>query len=436
MKSDDYKLIIFLVFVVLQSVSKPKTETKDDDSDVEFVSTSPPTTTVAAKTESTKKIGGNANGAVSITAIKRSISNSINDKRSTTSITQNKCNSNNNNNTNSSSSSGNKPVISARTVPPTVPTIRNPTTPVVLPNRLLTDVSIKIPTTMATDGNANTPKSQHTVKVVTRQADGTVILRKVQMAPKRPASTPSSMQRPLKPKPPVSANAPTTTEPLNASAAPKRMKISEPIVRAKILNPIQRTTMTPTTTTATSMKPAIITAVSNPTRSQRMPRIRTLTDAGKMAIRQRRIVAIAEHSPLPSIGGDAEKVMTPLSFSEHQYAKRNNNESGTIAAAGDMEKPSPQTPLSATEHHYSRLMTTQTAPRYRCRPTTATVTVVATAADSTRTDEIIRPAATTMAPSAASNKLLNELLYKIKPSIRVRSVNSLNGNNNINARTG
>lgn len=361
--------------------AKPKTETNDDDSDVEFVSVS---SQPSSKKDESKSVSNGSEKNRTVGATAANAARTTDEKRSSTSITVKNINS--------------KSVISPRPTPPTrcVP---------VLAKRILNAVPKPSPEPIASDASAQAPVTLRTVNVVTRQHDGTVILRKLQMAPKPNVV----VKRPA-------GNQPTKNMKSDAVAGNefpvKRMKIDAPPVKLPLRpseqDPKRRPLAKPSAISSSHLapvpmrpKPAVI----------------------KRGATQERRTLHADRVQ----SSDAEKMvtMTPLSASEHQYAKR-TTENDVIAS--DTEKPSPQTPLSATEHHYSKRNSdggvVPTATRNRWRPS-ATATVVATAADSTRTDEI---KSTTTAPST-SPLLLNEVLRRIqKPSIRVRSVQSLNNN--------
>lgn len=330
----------------------------------------------------------NETPVVSISIAKR---NSIDEKRPSTSITAKNSNS--------------KPVISPRTVS----IARSVPAQAVMAKRLL-NAPPKLqpapngsPKTVETGAKLPVATTTRTLNVVSRQNDGTVILRKVQMPSKQTVVT-------VKPSPATQFQ---KLMPMSGPR-PKRMKLEDKPSTPSAPPPKDVDPKSKSLTTAT------------PTSSTRTPvlvRPRKAVEITKISPKQRRIT-IADNS---SQHQDSDKIvtMTPFSASEHLYAKRtNDNEASTNA-----EKPSPQTPLSATEHHYSKRnsdnFSTPAQPRNRWRPTTATANVIATAADSTRMDEI-KSGSTTMAPS--SPILLNEMLAKIKPSIRVRSVHSLNNN--------
>lgn len=328
--------------------------------------------------------------AVSISVVKR---NSIDDKRPSTSITAKNSNS--------------KPVISPRTVS----MARSVPAQAVMAKRFLNappklqPIPNGSPKTVEAGAKLPVASATRTVNVVSRQNDGTVILRKVQMPGKHSVVTvkqsPATQLQKL-----VPSNV--------GGPKPKRIKLDDKPSAPSAPSPKDVDPKSKSLTTAT------------PTSSTRTPvlvRPRTAVEITKISPKQRRMTS-ADNS---SQQQDSEKIvtLTPISASEHLYAKRtNDNEASTNA-----EKPSPQTPLSATEHHYSKRnsdnFSIPAQPRNRWRPTTATANVVATAADSTRMDEI-KSGSTTMAPS--SPILLNEMLAKIKPAIRVRSVHSLNNN--------
>lgn len=368
----------------------PKTETKDDDSDVEFV---PMTCEFPEKNEYGKNggAGDRSERMIGATAVNRV---STDDKRSSTSITI--------------KNSNNKPVISNR--PPSTDRFQPMAT-----KRILNAAVPKLQTEpnaspQSTDAGAklSTASAPRTVNVVTRQNDGTVILRKVQMASKQTVVT---VKRPTSGSQ-LPKSVQSNVAPVNGPVQ-KRMKIDLPVespaVRPKEIDPKRKT---------------LTVSATRSTRGQIIVRPRTAVDANKIIPKHRRTVNADNVQPQ-----DAEKAvtMTPLSASEHQYAKRTNEND---AITSEAEKPSPQTPLSATEHHYSKrnsdCFPMPATARNRWRPT-ATSSVVATAADSTRTDEI-KSISTTMAPSTTP-VLLNEVLRRMKPSIRVRSVQSLNNNN-------
>lgn len=378
-------------FLILQAISKPKTDSKDDDSDVEFVPIpqQSPTKNENGKIGASDGADSLRNHSLSISAMSRA---STDDKRPSTSITI----------------KNSKPVISSRTAS----MARGIPTP--LPTKRILNVSQKLhtepPPHQTNESDAKLPTATRTVNVVTRQTDGTVILRKVQMAPK---ANVVAAKRPLT----NHSQQKTQVHTYNGSAA-KRLKIDDrptlnPIIRPKDIDTKRKSMVGPSSTS---------------TRSKTFVRPKAPIEMNKLTARQRRITSADNLQPQ-----DSEKLvtMTPLSASEHQYAKRTNENE---ACTPDTEKPSPQTPLSATEHHYSKRNndTTVTFPtpssmRNRWRPTMATATVVATAADSTRTDDI-KSGSMTIAPSLNSPILLNEMLSKIKPSIRVRTVQSLNNN--------
>lgn len=345
-----------------------------------------------AKNENGKSCGSGGGGGVVDPSRNHSVRisrASTDDKRPSTSITI--------------KNSTHKPVISPRTAP----MARGQ--PAAIPAKRILNVSQKCYTesvrhqkTVETDAKLPT----RTVNVVTRQTDGTVILRKVQMAPKPNVV---AVKRPL-----TNQLQRTQVNAYNGSAA-KRVKIDDkpaenPLLRPKDID-AKRKSMTGESWAISS------------TRAKMLVRPK-----GKLKATLRQIIGADNLQPQ-----DSEKLvtMTPLSASEHQYAKRTNENE---ASTPDTEKPSPQTPLSATEHHYSKrnndttvTFPTPTPTRNRWRPTMATATVVATAADSTRMDDI-KSGSMTTAPSLSSPILLNEMLSRIKPSIRVRTVQSLNNN--------
>lgn len=375
---------------------KTKTETKDDDSDVEFVPMSPQP---AAKNGNGKGGGGSDGGVgagdrnhpASISAVNRG---STDDKRSSTSITI--------------KNSSNKPVISPRTasttrcVPVSAKRILNVASKVTMESNVLQQ---------SVDAGAQSSPTTRMVNVVTRQNDGTVILRKVQMTSKQNVA---ALKRSLGSQ--LSKMEQKNVVPVNEST-PKRAKFDDkPTASAahRVRDfDLKRNILTKAT------------AISS-TRPHLVVRPKSSVEISKIQSKNRRIANADNSQPQ-----DSEKVtttpMAALSVSEHQYAKRTND---IDAIASDTEKPSPQTPLSATEHHYSKRNNNNSfsvpTPRNRWRPTMATATVVATAADSTRTDDI-KSSSTTMAPST-SPILLNEVLSRMRPAIRVRSVQSLNNN--------
>lgn len=339
----------------------------------------------SAKTENGKSGGGvDRKHSVSVSAVNL---NRADDKRQSTSITM----------------KNSKPVISPRTTSMT----RCQPAPVPTANRILNVIQkVSQPPSAETGAKLPTAAATRTVNVVTRQNDGTVILRKVQM--KRP----STNQLPKA----VQASASTTSTTPIIGPTPKRLKLDDrpvavsPALRPKVIDPKPKA---PTTATATA---------TSSTRTHVVVRPKASVEISKITRNRRTATADNLQQQM-----DLDKVvtMTPLSASEHQYAKRTTENEASVP---DTEKPSPQTPLSATEHHYSK-RNSDSVPlpaRNRWRPATATATVVATAADSTRTDEI-KTGSVTMAPSSTP-LLLNEVLRKIKPSIRVRSVQSLNNN--------